>query len=927
LDETSIEVKNEGIENLEDLIIFSQLFCPKIENISIFNKDVKTSFSKKIMENIDSIAKYEIYSSTNDIENQKYYVYINTKDDFETCLITACDKQNKHEYLLPVSKNIPKLFFTFPLIGTEKLGIPFIINSNHFNIAEERDKVYLKSDHPENLVIMKEALETCLPKYLEICSKLGIKRIYELYKILIPDYDWIDEKWYQEMLVSVVSSISEIKAINIYNRNDLYSLQDLNIPYSQNKSALNSLWHLFSNINTMDIPIETEISEWNNVLEVYKNIYDKDNIFEFKYCWGINDLIHSFIKNYENVSSIKDKYECDTYSWFNDFYKYLIAEQGNLPNEKILISQDGIFINTKGSLWDGCNDDILINISNKIGLNYSSSLIDRNINKFSSDLIDTLSFQDSIEKIYNAINKFESKDLQNDLELQSNNAIFLKWLINHNKLDYIKEYKIIRNYGDDIIYENLLEGKDLLFYPKICFLDTFKNYLILIGEKYFVSEVYSKYLTIDDFNCLARENFILTNPLIHVSVEAKLKDLEILEIDKDSRKEMIDDKGALQHKFIIEYTDYAYFSAKDGYIFDNMSEKKALNILKFLFTDAIDNDSNFKNDHQEIIINGTSIPIILKKCYWLYHAKRLNWVPEDKIEEEEIKPSFQAPSSKNIADLIKDKNEIKELFQKPEIVDLINKLGLGVSDIIRNSLDDDDKKLNMDRMATVLFNNIDNANLTPEVFDAILKTPKLKEEIEKQQARSAQIRKNQDIGTTVELLFRTYIEGLAKSGKNISIRREPHGSDYVIYEDDVEDLLKESENILEEEIFNIKDEKSEWFLELKSTKTKSVTMSDLQAKTAKSNKENYALIVVEIDDEQGINEDYIKNKMMVYDDVGIKLETLVADYNDVQNLADDLEHEVNGVSVNFNDKSAKFRIKYNSWGKGITIEEFLNRHF
>lgn len=68
------------------------------------------------------------------------------------------DEQNKIEVILPLTEghkattipiNIAKLFLFYPLIGTEQLGINFIIHSEYFYPTEPRDGIYLAEDNTQ----------------------------------------------------------------------------------------------------------------------------------------------------------------------------------------------------------------------------------------------------------------------------------------------------------------------------------------------------------------------------------------------------------------------------------------------------------------------------------------------------------------------------------------------------------------------------------------------------------------------------------------------------------------------------------------------------------------------------------------------------------------------------------------------------------
>jgi hypothetical protein len=410
-------------------------------------------------------------------------------------------------------------------------------------------------------------------------------------------------------------------------------------------------------------------------------------------------------------------------------------------------------------------------------------------------------------------------------------------------------------------------------------------------------DIYAGYLSESLLKKLDENEFIFASPIRIRKQKASLEEIEILGISKEDRELLVDNEDNLKYEFEISFTDYAYLTGNDTHIYAKKSIINSQRILRFLFLDAQENDDNFKTDSQDIYIKELERNIKLKYCYWNYHAKNIQWVPVKTFtDDNKSKTEYEKPSSNNIAELIKKDAELLSLLRKTESISVLTKLGLGVSDIIRNTLENEDEKLKFDSLFTNIFISSDISNYTAGQISDLLQDPKVKEDYEKRIKTRAQIKKNQDIGYSVERLFYEYIESLKEGGKNINIRREPHGRDYRIFEDEIEDLLEggDEENLTEKR-FTVSENKIEWYLELKSTKTKTVSMSDLQAETAKLYKDKYALLIVEIDEEQDIDIEYIKNNAMIFDDVGNRLEKLVINYNEVQEFAKDLEEEKKGI--------------------------------
>src|SRR5690606_18778865 len=93
-----------------------------------------------------------------EIENNKgikLHQSILLKNNEEIHLYSIKDEEEEIEIILPINKNndviqfnenIARLFYYYPLIGSEDFGINFIINCDRFFPTEPRDTVHLKSD-------------------------------------------------------------------------------------------------------------------------------------------------------------------------------------------------------------------------------------------------------------------------------------------------------------------------------------------------------------------------------------------------------------------------------------------------------------------------------------------------------------------------------------------------------------------------------------------------------------------------------------------------------------------------------------------------------------------------------------------------------------------------------------------------------------
>lgn len=108
----------------------------------------------------------------------------------ETKIIFPIQIVENEILLLSVEKEVPKVFLDFPLIGTEELHIPFVINSPFFEPTEPRDGISLTGgtdeDTQKNVAVFNEAfrLYNIFINYVQ--SKFEWKNLYNLADIRKP---------------------------------------------------------------------------------------------------------------------------------------------------------------------------------------------------------------------------------------------------------------------------------------------------------------------------------------------------------------------------------------------------------------------------------------------------------------------------------------------------------------------------------------------------------------------------------------------------------------------------------------------------------------------------------------------------------------------------------------------------------------------
>jgi hypothetical protein len=923
LDEKGEITSQKGLYSLNELIPFTQLFNNQIGSITVNDSSVITTYEKEKIKGYElsnhKIEEWQLKSSNSENVVKAYIIRDN---EFDIVLVTKIE--GEIEKLIEIDDKYPRLFFTFPLIGTEELGFPFIINSTSFDPKIERDGVYLNSNGDssngiiKNKELISQSLEVAISIFPQIIKDNNIKDVFNIFDFSVSkDYNWIDDSWFNDLKNNQISKLNETECI-LYAE-EFKKLSELNIPYSRNQESINKLWELLDNSKSFNAIPNPEIDNWISVAKNYAKLREID-VFEIENIVG-SKLLIKYVSNKSSIDILKGDLIIDKFEWLNNLYAIIDKDLEEFPlNKRLLLNQEGYFVEAEKLRWDSIKDEELVNISKKLGLNFHQRLISNEIQTFEITGVDNYKREYAIEDLKNKINLLNADDYSSDDKIQAN-ALFIKWLIKHNKKDIIKDLKIISleksSESSSVVSQVFPSSKHLLLASKNFFKINYPLYSEIIREKDCMHPIYNEVLESSDFEWLERFGFIHSSPLVKRKEKLDTKTIELLIQNSNDLAHIKDEDGKITIDIEMEFSDFAYLTTSENHIYDrNSTTSSSLKIFNFLLNEATIKDTFFNDNFETIIVNEDKT-ILFDKSLWLKRSKSIQWVNVKNLDDDNAnKFSKEVPSSKNLSELIKNDPDLINTIRGEKQISFLSRINVGVSDLIRNTLPSDEIRISWDKALT----NMITSNVDPELVQEIFNDPGIQNEYKKRLNERKLINRNQKIGALIEQLFTELIDKLKEKGVKINIKREPFGSDYLLT-DESSDLVNDDRK---EEFFKIND----WLIELKATGKDFAAMTSLQAKTASEKKDNYALIVVPLDGSEPDIE-YVRTKAKVVGGIGYKLSDLINDFNDIESKKSQLKTEQNGVSVDIEDQNVRFRVNSSVWNSdnGISISEFISKYF
>lgn len=408
-----------AFEEVREGIAYTLINVPEIESIclveNLLEKTVYTISKEKTL----PFGNYSLFLYNLIVDNEKtenYYVTLE-KDNVQIIVPVSYKKGNFHA--LQLAEVIPRLHLDFPMIGTEDLNIPFIINSPLFEPTEPRDGVSLINDDENevsqlNCKIVIEAVELYKLFLSYIDGQSNWKDLYNLARIKHPKkHSWIDSNWYNTEVVDIIrTELLHSKIVQISNSNERTSIWDDNdeyqvfFPHAKNKEIRNKLWKLVKKIYPQSIPIKEQIDAWDEI--IWKDCYS----------YSISQLSED-IDDFKNIEALSSSLNCDkkdTLQFLNEYYELLNLEGDHIKEIAIdkfsvIPNQQGDFKKKSELYIDGDIDEEIKEVCSIISQDPREYLLEDNIHTGEGLLYHQKDQEEIITEINNIIKEGKSENL------------------------------------------------------------------------------------------------------------------------------------------------------------------------------------------------------------------------------------------------------------------------------------------------------------------------------------------------------------------------------------------------------------------------------------------------------------------------------------------------------------------------------------
>jgi hypothetical protein len=350
-----------AIKEVKNGIAYTLINVPELNSVAIDDDLLdKTTYEIELTDTITYKAdQFQIYTlKINGKKTDQCFIAVEDKD----VRIIIPVLQNKGKYsAIELNSSIPRLHLDFPMIGTEDLNLPFVVNCPLFEPTEPRDGISLTYDDntvsQTNCKIMLNAVSLYENFLSFVGEKIEWNNLYNLARIKQPKkHPWIDPEWFKSNIVAPIQEkLLHTPLVDVVNGGRISILDEQNemlayFPYAEKGDVREKLWHLTQQLYPRLVPVRDHIDHWYNIIwneckkfsitELSEDIQKRENLANLSELFeGKEKHALDFLNSYYDLLNFEKNHIKDIIA---DKYKVIPNQLGEFQNKSELFLEDQI---------------------------------------------------------------------------------------------------------------------------------------------------------------------------------------------------------------------------------------------------------------------------------------------------------------------------------------------------------------------------------------------------------------------------------------------------------------------------------------------------------------------------------------------------------------------------------------------------------
>lgn len=374
---------------LYEALPYTLCFMPKIQSVLIEdNRSVANVKNFKISRgNIQNEEITFIVENDSEVTNQNFLYF--SQGDVSTAF--RCENNR----IIQFPKNLSKLFCGLPLIGTEEIGMPFLLNSLKFMPTTEREGVELQPGSNEGNRSLFRASAELYAKVLDYVVDKKLKNAFYLAKLR---YKYNGHPISNQQFTNIFASQYKQQILNhnivVNTENQFVSFSSILLPFNDSEIDI-ELYNNCKLLNKATLPAEEDYSEWFEATDftIFKEQkYNYENLAK-----QIESKVSIYSLGINKDEALSWLYDCAEYLKGVD--RYIFSRYRLVPN------QSGNLCSSSGQIYADIKLPIeLKNIYDSLFELKKQKIGDKLLNQKFNDL-DILNNEFTLEMLANAIDQ------------------------------------------------------------------------------------------------------------------------------------------------------------------------------------------------------------------------------------------------------------------------------------------------------------------------------------------------------------------------------------------------------------------------------------------------------------------------------------------------------------------------------------------
>lgn len=920
------DVVNEGIKTLKRCAPYVVVFNKEFSGINIKTPSEETSFKVKqrLPYSVGNASEITVTETSNVQSTTRKYLLIENEDG--SASVCTPFEYNDSSYGCTSIADVPKLFLGFPLMGTENFSFPAVVNSLKFAPTENRDgvRLWLSSDNEANLTnqgIIEEACELLV----ELIDSVASQEWHDIHMLAtippVRDQAWFNSDSLRTFLSEYfIDAIRQKSVVLCENARTLSKIEDAIIPYADKCEDILSLWDLLNEVQDFrqKLPRHKEAIGWRDAVESWISIHTDDDVsFSEKFdCRRLAEHVEKEGRSIRTLGTLLQHSDEDsTIKWLDRLHKVLKStDNEDLVKESNLIpDQEGFFNTLDGLYRDKDVSPELKDIAELIDLNVRQELRDTRLNSLVNEN-GAGDYENSnlIREIKAELRKLADRDDLNDGFMSASVKLF-GWLVRNQQWDYIDNFLAFSEEGSggsrEVIKLTRDNNVDRPLAPVGAWGQGLSEFSDLFPPVHIVADAFFDELSDPEaWSKLAEKGFVRTNVVFPKN--------EIVNFKEFLPHEPLPDG---EHKTVnpVSVTDIAFFNESEIGTIDRVrrNQTRARLLWKFLTQWLISHDPQGLEIKEAKCECEENQKHRYSPAAWLIPLVERSWIPLGRNMSDDANPKSLAKLTRSV-----DADSDSSQWHSDE-TKLLEAMGIRVAELWLEGFLGDDEATRPEREAKLkdILDVVENTDLNPEHMrefaDHMKDDPKSLEYLEERREQRRIVRENQELGKQVEQLVRESIED-----EGFTVKRTGKGSDFEIW-------LDTNDHATTLEVFR---KNQSWLVEVKATRTSTVSMSRTQAEKAVDKGNDFLLCVVPVEKEGSLLEiEDVQSEMRFVQNIGPRLGTVCENLDGLDQISADVRNKFikdsgTDLELEIQQGSVRVRVKHSLWNEGFQIDNLAS---